>query len=235
MCAVTSCALGSLCAGTLAWRHSSHRYLHTYTQVYERLLADKPLANIVNLHTAHRTPHTAHRAAPRPTSPGVCPTPACAFCLPTMADLSASATGAATAESPAQKQARLRRERRAAKLADGESRLQAITALQGGTHRDLKRDLPREYQPPTGGFPDSTPLTLTAAQRSPPPPSRKHPLSQALQLPIRTRLILVNIITNPKHSHVCPRPLHSMPAQLRSQVWGSHRRTRTPCSKCCNR
>jgi hypothetical protein len=141
--AVTSCALGSLCAGTLAWRHSSHRYLHTYTQVYERLLADKPLANIVNLHTAHRTPHIElHHALLAQAS---APTPVCAFCLPTMADLSASATGAATAESPAQKQARLRRERRAAKLADGESRLQAITALQGGTHRDLKRDLPREY------------------------------------------------------------------------------------------
>lgn len=65
-----------------------------------------------------------------------------------MADPSASASGASPAESPAQKQARLRRERRAAKLADGESRLQAITALQGGTHRDVKKDMPGEHTAP---------------------------------------------------------------------------------------
>jgi hypothetical protein len=60
-----------------------------------------------------------------------------------MADTSAATTGAVPGESPAQKQARLRRERRAAKLQDGENRLQAITALQGGpTHRDVKKDLP---------------------------------------------------------------------------------------------
>ncbi|KAL5398788.1 hypothetical protein PMIN06_008419 [Paraphaeosphaeria minitans] len=59
-----------------------------------------------------------------------------------MANTSAVATGAVSGESPAQKQARLRRERRAAKLQDGENRLQAITALQGGTHRDVKKDLP---------------------------------------------------------------------------------------------
>lgn len=59
-----------------------------------------------------------------------------------MADTSAAASSAVSGESPAQKQARLRRERRAAKLQDGENRLQAITALQGGTHRDVKKDLP---------------------------------------------------------------------------------------------
>ncbi|KAK7189107.1 hypothetical protein DPSP01_010310 [Paraphaeosphaeria sporulosa] len=66
-----------------------------------------------------------------------------------MADTSAAATatGAVPAESPAQKQARLRRERRAAKLQDGENRLQAITALQGGTHRDVKKDLPAKPSP----------------------------------------------------------------------------------------
>ena len=138
MCAVTSCALGSLCAGTLAWRHSSHRYLHTYTQVYERLLADKPLANIVNLHTA---PHTAHRAAPRPTSPGVCPDTRVRF-LPAHHGRSVSFSNGCChcrVASPKASTPQTRTEK------PGESRLQAITALQGGTHRDLKRDLPREY------------------------------------------------------------------------------------------
>lgn len=59
-----------------------------------------------------------------------------------MADSSAAATGAVPGESSAQKQARLRRERRAAKLQDGEARLQAITSLQGSTHRDVTKDLP---------------------------------------------------------------------------------------------
>jgi hypothetical protein len=53
-----------------------------------------------------------------------------------MADLSAT-------ESPAQEKARLRRERRAAKIAaGGADRLQAISSLQGGSHRDLEKDLP---------------------------------------------------------------------------------------------
>lgn len=59
-----------------------------------------------------------------------------------MSDPSASASGSAPAESPAQEKARLRRERRAAKIADGESRLRAITALQGGSHRDVAKDVP---------------------------------------------------------------------------------------------
>lgn len=46
-------------------------------------------------------------------------------------------------ESSAQEKARLRRERRAAKIqAGGASRLQAITSLQGGSHRDVEKDVP---------------------------------------------------------------------------------------------
>ncbi|KAF2185179.1 hypothetical protein K469DRAFT_163892 [Zopfia rhizophila CBS 207.26] len=53
-----------------------------------------------------------------------------------MADSPASAS---KAESPAQEKARLRRERRAAKIqGSGTSRLQAITSLQGGSHRDVE-------------------------------------------------------------------------------------------------
>lgn len=60
-----------------------------------------------------------------------------------MADSSASVTGSAPAESPAQQQARLRRERRAAKIqAGGADRLKAISSLQGGTHRDVEKDVP---------------------------------------------------------------------------------------------
>jgi hypothetical protein len=47
------------------------------------------------------------------------------------------------AESPAQEKARLRRERRAAKIAaGGADRLQAISSLQGGSHRDFEKDVP---------------------------------------------------------------------------------------------
>jgi hypothetical protein len=61
----------------------------------------------------------------------------------TMADSTASTTGAASAESPAQEKARLRRERRAAKIAaGGADRLQAISSLQGGSHRDFEKDVP---------------------------------------------------------------------------------------------
>jgi type II secretory pathway pseudopilin PulG len=54
-----------------------------------------------------------------------------------MADspVSAASTGALPGESPAQTKARLRRERLAAK--SGASRLQQITALQGGPPKDL--------------------------------------------------------------------------------------------------
>lgn len=60
-----------------------------------------------------------------------------------MADSSASATGSKASESLAQQQARLRRERRAAKIqAGGADRLKAISSLQGGTHRDVEKDVP---------------------------------------------------------------------------------------------
>lgn len=75
-----------------------------------------------------------------------------------MADSPASTTGGAAGESPAQQQARLRRERRAAKLQAGESRLQAITALQGGTHRDVKKDLPTKPSPSVSSQPASSGL-----------------------------------------------------------------------------
>ena len=60
-----------------------------------------------------------------------------------MADSPVSTTGSSPTESPAQLQARLRRERRAAKItAGGASRLQAISSLQGGSHRDVSKDVP---------------------------------------------------------------------------------------------
>lgn len=68
-----------------------------------------------------------------------------------MADTTASAPG----ESPAQTKARLRRERLAAK--SGASRLQQITALQGGPPKDLsefQKDVPGTLCPrfrPRGG------------------------------------------------------------------------------------
>lgn len=50
-------------------------------------------------------------------------------------------------ESPAQEKARLRRERRAAKIqAGGATRLQAIASLQGGTSlRNVEKDVPGAY------------------------------------------------------------------------------------------
>ena len=60
-----------------------------------------------------------------------------------MADTAAPASGAVPGESPAQTKARLRRERLAAK--SGASRLQQITALQGGPPKDiseLEKDVP---------------------------------------------------------------------------------------------
>lgn len=60
-----------------------------------------------------------------------------------MADSPASATSALPGESPAQTKARLRRERLAAK--SGASRLQQITALQGGPPKplsELEKDVP---------------------------------------------------------------------------------------------
>lgn len=66
-----------------------------------------------------------------------------------MADSPASATGAMPGESPAQTKARLRRERLAAK--SGASRLQQITALQGGPPKDLseiEKDVPGTWTAP---------------------------------------------------------------------------------------
>jgi hypothetical protein len=63
-----------------------------------------------------------------------------------MADSPASPPPSAAAETPAQEKARLRRERLAAKLATGgATRLQQISALQGGPPKDLseiQKDLP---------------------------------------------------------------------------------------------
>ncbi|KAF2005176.1 hypothetical protein P154DRAFT_424990 [Amniculicola lignicola CBS 123094] len=71
-----------------------------------------------------------------------------------MAD--ADAPGASPTESPAQRQARQRRERRAAKIqAEGASRLQAITSLQGGSHRDVEKDVPAKPAPSPSARPSS--------------------------------------------------------------------------------
>lgn len=63
-----------------------------------------------------------------------------------MADSPAASPGPAAAETPSQQKARLRRERLAAK--SGASRLQQISALQGGPPKDLseiQKDLPGMY------------------------------------------------------------------------------------------
>jgi len=63
-----------------------------------------------------------------------------------MADSSAALPGSAAPETPAQEKARLRRERLAAK--SGASRLQKISALQGGPPKDIseiQKDLPGMY------------------------------------------------------------------------------------------
>jgi GET complex subunit GET2 len=55
----------------------------------------------------------------------------------------ASGNESPSGDSSAQDKARLRRERRAAKIAaGGANRLKAITQLQGGTHRDVEKDVP---------------------------------------------------------------------------------------------
>lgn len=64
-----------------------------------------------------------------------------------MADSSSPPSQHAAAETPAQERARLRRERLAAK--NGASRLQQISALQGGPPKDLseiQKDLPGMYR-----------------------------------------------------------------------------------------
>ncbi|CAO2650848.1 Nn.00g091450.m01.CDS01 [Neocucurbitaria sp. VM-36] len=73
-----------------------------------------------------------------------------------MADSPASTTGAAPGESPAQTKARLRRERLAAK--SGASRLQQITALQGGPPKDAS-----EFEKDVPVKPSSTPSQRTPA------------------------------------------------------------------------
>ncbi|KAF1962951.1 hypothetical protein CC80DRAFT_499254 [Byssothecium circinans] len=57
-------------------------------------------------------------------------------------------------ETPAQAKARLRREKRAAGNVD---RLQAITKLQGGTHRDVSQDVPNPAQPGVAASGTATP------------------------------------------------------------------------------
>lgn len=85
-----------------------------------------------------------------------------------MADSPAAAPGsAAAAETPAQQKARLRRERLAAK--SGASRLQQISALQGGPPKDLseiQKDLPGTY-----GL-ESQPMFAGAYMRRAPPSAR---------------------------------------------------------------
>ncbi|ORY18837.1 hypothetical protein BCR34DRAFT_621320 [Clohesyomyces aquaticus] len=85
-----------------------------------------------------------------------------------MADAESSPSAGPAGESPAQKQARLRRERRAAKIqAGGASRLQAISQLQGGTHRDVEKDVP--VRPSPGASPRPS-YTSTAGGTSTPDP-----------------------------------------------------------------
>jgi hypothetical protein len=62
-----------------------------------------------------------------------------------MADASAASPGPAAAETPTQQKARLRRERLAAKSGGPASRLQKISALQGGppkTLSEIEKDVP---------------------------------------------------------------------------------------------
>ncbi|KAJ4368794.1 hypothetical protein N0V83_005876 [Neocucurbitaria cava] len=73
-----------------------------------------------------------------------------------MADSPASPTGALPGESPAQTKARLRRERLANK--SGASRLQQITALQGGPPKDVS-----EFEKDVPVKPSATPSQLTPA------------------------------------------------------------------------
>ncbi|KAF2866067.1 hypothetical protein BDV95DRAFT_611945 [Massariosphaeria phaeospora] len=84
-----------------------------------------------------------------------------------MSDAAAPPAGAPASESPAQAKARLRRERLAAKIqTGGASRLQAISSLQGGTLRDVQKDLPARVSPsPTP--PQFTPATTGTSTPDP--------------------------------------------------------------------
>ncbi|KAF2689755.1 hypothetical protein K458DRAFT_292124 [Lentithecium fluviatile CBS 122367] len=86
-----------------------------------------------------------------------------------MADSPASMSGAAPPESAAQEKARLRRERRAAKIAaGGADRLQAISSLQGGSHRDFSKDVPGiQARPSTSTSPK--PRSTTSGKETPDP------------------------------------------------------------------
>ncbi|KAH7117044.1 hypothetical protein B0J11DRAFT_108087 [Dendryphion nanum] len=86
-----------------------------------------------------------------------------------MADSSpASATGGSPLESPAQEKARLRRERRAAKIqSGGASRLQAISSLQGGSHRDVSNDIPEVKPSPTASPYAAPPTSMGTATPDP--------------------------------------------------------------------
>ncbi|KAJ4335562.1 hypothetical protein N0V95_008876 [Ascochyta clinopodiicola] len=86
-----------------------------------------------------------------------------------MSDAPAASPGPAAAETPAQEKARLRRERLAAK--SGASRLQKISALQGGPPKDLseiQKDLPGRY---TYGL-QCQPMLVGAYMLQPAPASR---------------------------------------------------------------
>ncbi|KAF2107296.1 hypothetical protein BDV96DRAFT_589521 [Lophiotrema nucula] len=79
-----------------------------------------------------------------------------------MADAPASPGGG---DISAQEKARLRRERRQAKInAGGASRLQAITKLQIGTHRDVEKDVPVKPSPTPSGTATPDPDEIDISQ-----------------------------------------------------------------------
>lgn len=136
-----------------------------------------------------------------------------------------SATGAVPGESPAQAKARLRRERLAAK--SGASRLQQITALQGGPPRELselEKDVPgmRPFQCSTnlpasrvlhslrrlcvGARSESSRLTASQPNQHPPRHAPHPPCPAQLRL-IRMRLTSPNITSRLRRNLVCLLPL----------------------------
>lgn len=157
------------------------------------------------------------RSTPRAPPWTQCASPA-TFPIPltattTMADSPSASTGL-PGESPAQTKARLRRERLAAK--SGASRLQKITALQGGPPKslsELEKDVPgRQSLCALQGLQCACPShmapRLTACQSS----LHLHHLSSrprplALPRQIQTRAIYPSITTSPPRSRAYLRPL----------------------------
>jgi hypothetical protein len=136
----------------------------------------------------------------------------------TMADSPASApsTDALPGETPTQTKARLRRERLAAK--SGASRLQKITALQGGPSKslsELEKDVPGKR-----ALISMSDSRLTASQSSPP---RLQRLVQQHQ--IRRRSTYRSTTSNPPPSPVCPHPLLSRAPSRASSRQGHRHRT----------